>query len=346
MQTEDKKNVSVKFLIIVSAACFIIGALGEWLAVPAVAKLPIVGKIINPVPNTVVEIRTGGYKFINPLLECESAQNAFSELTPFRDKISALADKINASSDAIDFVSVYFRDLNNGLYFSVNPTASFTPASLLKLPLLVAYFKLAEAKPDILKQAYVFTDNATIDNVTQMVPPEQVLQNGQSYTTQELLRRMIIYSDNRAQYLLLNHADMSSLQQVYSDFGISLPSDQNPNPQVTVQQYAGFLRILFNASYLNAADSELALEWLSQSEFKDGLVAGVPGNIAVAHKFGERELTDANQSQLHDCGIVYYPKHPYLLCVMTRGKGLPNLSKAIAQVSQAVYSEVDSQYSQ
>ena len=61
-------------------------------------------------------------------------------------------------------------------------------------------------------------------------------------------------------------------------------------------------------------------------------------NIPVAHKFGERELPNADQ--LHDCGIVYVPKHPYLLCVMTRGDSLTNLTTVIAGLSEVVYNDV------
>jgi hypothetical protein len=78
-------------------------------------------------------------------------------------------------------------------------------------------------------------------------------------------------------------------------------------------------------------------------EYKDGLIAGVPSNITISHKFGERELTDEKGNvvnQLHDCGIVYYPEHPYLLCIMTRGKNIDNLSRSISAISKIVYQEV------
>ena len=48
--------------------------------------------------------------------------------------------------------------------------------------------------------------------------------------------------------------------------------------------------------------------------------------------------------QLHDCGIVYYPKHPYLLCVMTRGDSFEYLDDTIRDISHLVYQEVNEHY--
>jgi beta-lactamase class A len=154
---------------------------------------------------------------------------------------------------------------------------------------------------------------------------------------------MIIYSDNDAAQLLIENIDPGKLVKIYTDFGIELPDAEPSGTQVDVKTYAGFFRILFNASYLNRDNSEKALKLLSQVEFKDGLVAGVPGNILTAHKFGER-IGDGNQQQLHDCGIVYYPGHPYLLCVMTRGNSALELEKFIQDTSRLVFEEIDKQY--
>jgi hypothetical protein len=65
-------------------------------------------------------------------------------------------------------------------------------------------------------------------------------------------------------------------------------------------------------------------------------------NIPVAHKFGERTGFAGGVKQLHDCGIVYYPKNPYLLCIMTRGTDFTKLESTIAAVSKMVYQEFDS----
>jgi hypothetical protein len=46
--------------------------------------------------------------------------------------------------------------------------------------------------------------------------------------------------------------------------------------------------------------------------------------------------------EMHDCGIVYYPYRPYLLCVMTKGSGeIKSLETVIQDVSKMVYEEVN-----
>jgi hypothetical protein len=86
--------------------------------------------------------------------------------------------------------------------------------------------------------------------------------------------------------------------------------------------------------------SERALGLLSRVVFADGIVRGVPNQYAVAHKYGIRETGSSNERQLHDCGIVYYPEHPYLLCVMSRGTNFDKLSETIQAISEVVFSEV------
>jgi hypothetical protein len=88
--------------------------------------------------------------------------------------------------------------------------------------------------------------------------------------------------------------------------------------------------------------SEKALAYLARTDYRKGLVAGVPPTIAVAHKFGLRRMNE--MKQLHDCGIVYYPDHPYLLCVMTSGPVPDYLDTTIADISRFIFEAVDRQY--
>lgn len=306
------------------------------------------GKFVEKPPSFLAahstEVRESGYKFINPLLECESSEKYFTELTPFKDKLLSYAKKINQDSDKVNFLSLYFRDLNNGPWFGVNEEEVFSPASLLKVPIMIVYFKVAETHPEILQKTYVFEDDGMLPAVEQSVSPSQVLEIGKAYSVDDLIHRMIIYSDNRAQHLLVKNMDLDTLKKVYGDFELNIPDKEKPETLVTVKDYASFFRILFNSSYLSKTYSEKALNLLSQVEYKDGLVAGLPSNMVVAHKFGERQKLGDSARQLHDCGIVYYPQHPYLICVMTRGNNNQKLSETIKEASRLVYEEVDNQY--
>jgi beta-lactamase class A len=292
-----------------------------------------------------VHVTDSNYKLINPLVDCDFSENTFVELKPFQDKVSAYVDSLNDQDPSIDQMAVYFRDMNNGPWFGVNQNTPFYPASLLKLPVLIAYYQLAENNPDILKQQYIFHANSVTRAVTQNIPPKETLVDGNSYQVDDLLYRMIVYSDDMAQYVLMTNIDNNTLSKVYTDFGLPVPGVVSSTSEMSVMNYAIFFRVLFNASYLDKEYSEKAMELLAQSDFNDGLVAGLPRGVTVAHKFGERgNLPGSSDYQLHDCGIIYYPNHPYLLCVMSRGNDIQHLENSIAQVSRFVYDEIDNQY--
>jgi len=172
----------------------------------------------------------------------------------------------------------------------------------------------AEKNPEILKQNItnqIETNGVSIQNIK----PTETMAPDQNYTIEDLINRMIIYSDNDAYNDLTKNIDGNEILQTYKDLDIDISQIfTNPNGNIlTVRDYASFFRILYNASYLNKDMSEKALNLLSQTEYKQGLVAGVPNKIQVAHKFGERIYKDTNEVQLHDCGIVYLPQKPYLL---------------------------------
>ena len=151
---------------------------------------------------------------------------------------------------------------------------------------------------------------------------------------------MIKSSDNNATLLLYQFLGFDKTAETYKDLGLN-PPQVDTDYQVSARQYATFFRILYNATYLSQSQSEKALSLLAEVDFKDGLVAGVPAGVVVAHKFGERHYDgDVAVEQLHDCGIIYKQKHPYILCVMTRGRSVTELASVISQVSRTVYETI------
>lgn len=243
----------------------------------------------------------------------------------------------------IDFASVYFRDLNNGPWFGINDAELFSPSSLIKIPLMITYLKLAESDPSLLQKELLNTQAYNPD--IQNFPPDVTLVPNQKYTIEELIRRMIVYSDNLA-YDLLNHQiDAQTILKVYNDLGVDIsPANSDPDGNIiSVKAYGSFFRILYNSSYLNRDMSEKALKLLSLSKFTQGIVAGVAKNITVAHKFGERQYLATGQKQFHDCGIVYLPHQPYLICIMTRGHNFENLIHTIRDISSQIYTSLSSQ---
>ncbi len=297
------------------------------------------GQIETASPQ-IQEQREAGYKLTNPLLDCEYGGELFKALIPFKNDIESFINQRIAQGQ-IDYASVYFRDLNNGPWIGINEKEKFIPASLIKVPVMMAAFKKAESDPGFLNKLVYY--EKPLNNVpTPYFKPGKEIIPGNKYTIEELIERMIIYSDNNARDLvIMNLGGPKELDDVFILAGNDFSTKDF---LVTVRNYASFFRILFNASYLSREMSEKALNILTQDDFHRGLIEGVPSGMVVADKFGEKLAAEDSYKQLHDCGIVYFPNHPYLLCVMTRGNDFEKSADFIADMSKLVYNEIDKQF--
>ena len=289
--------------------------------------------------HDLIEIRKGKFDLINPLLDCY--EFGHSTLGAFIDLEKKIQDEIHRLKveKKVEGISVYYRELDNGGWIGINEEERYSPASLLKLPILIAALKQSESQPDFLSQKLVGV--ASNENYTQSLGTNGFrLEYGKEYTIEELLSIMIIFSNNDAKEMVLNAMDKNFINNVFYDLGIDIFSYRNFEYCLSVKQYASYYRILYNSTYLNKEHSNLALQILSRIRFKLGLNAGVPENIMVAHKFGERDADQNQLKQLHDCGIVYREDRPYLICVMAKGKDFEVMEEAIASISRLTYNYI------
>ncbi len=290
------------------------------------------------------QIREGRQGYTNPLLECEIAnERLVAPLRPFGSRLRELVASLE-QDERTARVAVYFRDLNNGPWVGHREKRPHAPASLAKVPIVIAGFRQAEIDPGFLSRGMVY-EGSESEREPGFLNPESNLQRGRTYTVNELLLQIAKYSDNAAAQLLQQAIPPRLLQKVYFDLGIDPERLKDPQFALSPKEYGAFFRVLYNASYLSREFSERALSYFDQSTFELGLVAGVPAGLPVAHKFGVWEDPAPGSRpplQLHDCGIVYHPRRPYLLCVMTTGENYVQMASAIAAVSRFVYGEVDS----
>lgn len=332
-------------MLLVAVAFFILGVVIAQISNNGNGLLgQLVGPIVSTTSTNSVEKRDAisKYKFISPLLECDSLTPASGkELTRLDASLKQIASSEKRAGHVSD-IAVYFRDLDNGSWLGVNEQEPFYPASLLKLPLLMSYYKASESDPTVLTKKIKFERDAV--QLPQEVPPDQELVAGQYYTVDEVLNNMIIYSDNDAAFELFKVMPASQMNDTYADLGIRIP-DNPKDAVIDARTYSSFLRVLFNSSYLTNILSEKALDLLSQTRFDKGIRAGVDPNVIIAHKFGEHE-DDSGAAELHDCGIVYEPGRPYMLCVMSKGSDIKVLESTVKSISKIVYDEMKTPPSQ
>jgi beta-lactamase class A len=280
------------------------------------------------------------YDLVNPQFRCLGLQDRNEwEYEPLRNAVIRKVADLQETKK-VTSMSVYFRDLNNGPRFGIHEDQVFFGASLLKVPVMIAILHIANYQHDLLDQKLSYSKPNVNAYTTEQ--SNDVIKPNTQYTIRELLKAMIADSDNNAAYLLVEKISSSSLpsnSNAFLDLGMARMMSGEMD-SLSLQSYANLFAILYNTWYLSDGMSQYALELLSQSTFKQGLVAGVPEDIKVAHKFGIHAFEE-EQSELHDCGIIYHPTTPYVLCVMTSGTKIEDEAASIAEISRLVYDGVN-----
>ncbi len=287
-----------------------------------------------------VRINSEEYQFINPLLFSRTSKELYSdEYKNLNAELNTIVKDFKEQKAATS-ISVYFRDLNTSHWTGINENQKYDPSSLLKVVLLMTYLRQSLTDPNLLtKKIYYPGENET----GQFYKSSVQIPKGDT-TVLDLLKIMIVSSDNRAKdVLMVGHE--KEFQKTYSDLRLPTPATLATDDYMSARSYSVIFRALYNSTYLPWDISEQALFLLSLTEYKKGINVGIPDDIHIAHKFGEHTFVRASDGvienrELHDCGIVYYPGHPYLICVMTEGKDFPQLEKVISGISHIVYTYV------
>src|SRR5450756_1800229 len=103
------------------------------------------------------------------------------------------------------FLVHYFtRGLRLGPTFGINALENYAPASLLKLPLALAYLSLADTYPGLLEKKIGYTGTTT-SPLEQTFPPAVSIESGHFYSIRDMIFNMLVYSDNKSYTVLGNY---------------------------------------------------------------------------------------------------------------------------------------------
>ncbi len=265
------------------------------------------------------------YTLISKRVFVEDPNDVIINFVPLRKALRAYAEAQKGT------LGIYFEYLPSGISVGVNDREEVKLASLSKVPLAMSILKKIE------KGELALTDviEITKEDLNTKFGDLWKKGEGAKLTVEELLKASLILSDNTAYEVLFRLLSVEEVIEVYDNLEIEVTSKE-ADPHVSPKSYSSIFRSLYLASYLSREDSNYLLDVLTKTVFKDKIPAGVPEGILVAHKIGVFSRVDSSEKLFSDCGIVYFPKRPYILCIFVSDTD-EQAQKHIKYISNMIY---------
>jgi len=260
---------------------------------------------------------------------------------------AAIQQRIAASGAE---VAVYFKTLDGKAEWSVRPDEVFHAASTMKIPVLIELFhqvQQGKVKLDdklmVKNEFHSIVDglsyklNAADDSEADLYKAE-----GQSRSLRELCELMITVSSNFATNLIIEKLGVENIRAMVQALGADgvvvlrgvedgKAFEKGLNNTATARGLAILLQAIAKKKAVDAASSEEMIAILTRQTFNEGIPAGLPPGISVAHKTGE--ITGIH----HDAAIVF-AKRPYVLVILVRGLvDIKQSAVLIADISRQIY---------
>jgi len=249
--------------------------------------------------------------------------------------------------------AVAFKDLSTGKELLINDTITFHAASTMKTPVLIeVYRQAAEGKFSLtdsieLKNEFKSIADGSFYKLDSTDDSEKELYKhiGEQRTIDSLVYQMIIVSSNFATNLLIEKLGVENIRNTVTQLGAEgmqvlrgvedqKAFDKGLNNSTTARGLMVLFERIGSGTAVGRKPDAAMVDILKRQKFNDGIPAGLPKNVAVAHKTGN--ITRIH----HDAGIVF-AKRPYVLVILVRGRQDSKQSGALmAKMSRAVYNSV------
>lgn len=227
-------------------------------------------------------------------------------------------------ADASGVYAVWVIDLTSGVSYGMNEREIITAASLIKLPVIAAFYREVEKGNLYLGTIYTLNDADKIGGSGSISGKPA----GTEYSYQDLVDAMGKQSDNTAFGVIRRVVGDETIVKTMKQLG--MVDTDLANNETTAFDTAEFFRNLWVGKAVEPEYKESILESLTDTIYESWIPEGVPDSIKVAHKFG-REVHVVN-----DAGIVM-DDHPYVVAILTQGVVEKEADELIPQISRIIY---------
>ena len=228
-------------------------------------------------------------------------------------------------------VAVYFKTLDGKLEWASRPDEAFHAASTMKVPVMIELFhqvKLGKVKLDdaipIKNEFHSIVDGSAYSlSAADDSEAELYKADGQTRTLSDLCQLMITVSSNFATNLLIETLGVENIRGTVHELGADGMNvlrgvedgkafEKGLNNTTTARGLGILMQAIAEGKAVDAASSRRMIAILQRQKFNEGIPAGLPAGVAVAHKTGE--ITKIH----HDAAIVF-AKRPFILVILVRG---------------------------
>ena len=250
-------------------------------------------------------------------------------------------------------IAVAFRTLDGRSELLIEPDVAFHAASTMKVPVMIELFKQADAGKLSLQDPLLVRNefHSIVDNslftLSSGADSDKAVYaaDGRTLTLAQLCEAMITVSSNFAANLLIEKLGVENIRNTVTQLGAEgmqvlrgvedqKAFDKGLNNSTTARGLMVLFERIGSGTAVGRKPDAAMVDILKRQKFNDGIPAGLPKNVAVAHKTGN--ITRIH----HDAGIVF-AKRPYVLVILVRGIQDSKQSGALmAKMSRAVYNSV------
>ena len=237
-------------------------------------------------------------------------------------KFEAELQRVDGAFDSV--AGFQFIDLTSGEKIGFNTDAVFRAASVIKVPVLIEFFRQAEKKPAMLTERRAIT----AQNQTSGSGILKILGDGTSaLALEDLARLMINLSDNTASNIIIDEVGIGNVNTLIASLGLKQMKltrrmmdsaalgrgeDNTSSPADGAAIMARIARCDLPVSRESCARVRQFLEIPQDSHpAKDP----IPRNVPVAFKWGSNEGVSTVWA------IVNQPGRPYVMSIMTTYAG-------------------------
>lgn len=253
------------------------------------------------------------------------------EIPALTTEIEALT-KANSKLDA----GVFLMDLDTGNYVDLQGNKTFSAASTIKVPVLVAFFQDVDAGKVSLNDTLTLEEGDIGSGSGDL----QYQQPGTTYTALEVATKMIEISDNTATNMIIRHlGGKEVVNSRFRSWGLTASIINNPLPDIegtnttNPQELANLMAVVNRGQLVSMKSRDRMLDIMKMTVNDSLLPQGLDSGATIAHKTGNIG------SLVADVGQVDMPSgRRYIVSVMVkRPHDDVSAQQLIREVSRVTY---------